>query len=198
MKQFNSFATAQAFKPAEKLPVGNYILEIKDAEEVTFNNGGSALKVSFDIADGDHKGFYTNDYRNQTGEDKRWKGTLLLYVPKEDGSKEDGWTANSFKGNIEAIEESNPGYHWDWNEQGLKGKKVGGIFFEKEWEFNGRTGMTTACKRFATVEQVKSGTIKTPEPKMLAGKSAPLNVPINEEDFEGFEELDTDDADPPF
>lgn len=200
MKQFGSYETAVAPKPMPKLPVGNYILKIMDAEEVEFRNGGSALKVSFDIAEGEFKDFFAQNYRAQIGEDKRWKGTLIMYVPKEDGSEQDGWTANAFKGNIVAIEESNLGYHWDWNEKGLKGKKVGGVFFEKEWEFDGKTGFATTCHSFKSIDLVKSGTLKTPKPKLLKNRPADINVKPDPADFDisGFEEISTDDGELPF
>lgn len=192
MKKFSSYEKAVAPTSVQKLPVDNYILKIMDAEEVTFSNGNTALKVSFDIAEGAFKDFFAANYRLQTGEDKRWKGTLLVYVPKEDGSEQDGWTANAFKGNIEAIEESNPGYHWNWNEKELKGKTVGGVFYEKEWEFNGNTGFATTCHSFKYTELVKSGTLKMPKPKLLKNRSVSIKADPADFDLDGFEEIATD------
>lgn len=176
MKKFGSFDKVQAITETERLPVGGYILKILDAEEVEFSNGGSGLKISFDVAEGEHKDFYKQNYKNQQDEDKKWKGNLMLYVPRDDGSEMDEWTARKFKTAIEAIEDSNTGYHWDWNESALKGKKVGGIFFNKEYDYNGRNGFYTACHSFKSVECIKSGKYKIPADKLLNKSDGTIRV----------------------
>lgn len=65
------------------------------------------------------------------------------YLPKEDGTEKDGWTASALKALIAAVEESNPGFHFDWDEKKLKDKVAGCLFRSEEWAFNGRTGWTT-------------------------------------------------------
>ena len=71
---------------------------------------------------GEYQDYYKNDYKNQNTEDKKWRGVLKLYLPKEDGTEKDNWTISVFKAFTEAVEESNQGYHWDWDETTLKGK----------------------------------------------------------------------------
>ena len=83
------------------------------------------LEIAFEIATGEFAGFYRRNFDAQTQEDKKWKGIMRLYVPKEDGTDKDEWTKKTFKRATQAIEDSNPGYQWDWNEKGLKGKIVG-------------------------------------------------------------------------
>ena len=38
-----------------------------------------------------------------------------------------------FKGFITAVEESNPTFKWDWNEQKLKGQRIGVVLREEEY-----------------------------------------------------------------
>ncbi len=98
-----------------------------DAKEVTFsgrNGDFSRLDVSLDIAEGEYQDYYKNDYKNQNTEDKKWRGVLKLYLPKEDGTEKDNWTISVFKAFTEAVEESNQGYHWDWDETTLKRESV--------------------------------------------------------------------------
>ena len=191
MEKFKSYETAKAPTEAvERLPVGGYILKIMNAAEVPFANGGRGLKISFDIVEGEHKNFYRENLNLQKEEDKKWKGNFMAYIPKEDGSEKDGWTANAFKGTITAIEDSNTGYHWDWNEVALKGKLVGGVFGNKEYEINGKKGMYTDCRFFTSIEKIKSNTFKLPKDKLLNGSTKPTTTP-------DFEELD-DDSDLPF
>ena len=175
MRPFNNYDTTQTISARAQLPVGAYICQIFKAEEKVYSSSKGEwhkLEVSFDISEGEHKDFYANDYRSQSGEDKKWKGVLRMNIPTDDGSEADGWTKRSFKTNILAIEESNNGYHWDWNEAQLKGKTVGIVFRSEEWEYNGKRGWRTAPFKMVPAADVKSGNIKIPDPKPLNGKAA--------------------------
>ena len=126
--------------------------------------------MSFDIEEGEYKGFFANNYRAQTQEDKKWKGTYRLRVPKDDGSEQDNWTMRRFKTVISAFEESNSGYHWNWDEQTLKGKMIGALFNNKEYEFDGRHGFFTNCHSLVTVEKIRSGKFEIPADTLLKEK----------------------------
>ena len=176
MKPFKNYDKTQTFSSRPTLPVGAYICRILKAEEKVYNSSKDEwhkLEVSFDISEGEQKDFYANDYRAQSGEDKKWKGILRMNIPTDDGSEADGWAKRSFKTNILAIEESNSGYHWDWNEAQLRGKTVGIVFRSEEWEYNNRRGWRTAPFKMVPAADVKSGNVKIPEPKPLNGKAAP-------------------------
>lgn len=175
MRPFNNYETTQTISARAQLPVGAYICRILKAEEKVYNSSKGEwhkLEISFDISEGEHKDFYANDYKAQTGEDKKWKGVMRMNIPTDDGSEADGWAKRSFKTNILAIEDSNSGYHWDWNEAQLKGKTVGIVFRSEEWEYNGRSGWRTAPFKFVPIADVKSGNIKLPDPKPLNNKAS--------------------------
>ena len=174
MRPFSNYDTTQTISARAQLPVGAYICQILKAEEKVYSSSKGEwhkLEVSFDICEGEHKDFYANDYRSQSGEDKKWKGILRMNIPSDDGSEADNWAKRSFKTNILAIEESNNGYHWDWNEAQLKGKTVGIVFRSEEWEYNGKRGWRTAPFKMVPAADVKSGNIKIPDPKPLNGKT---------------------------
>ena len=178
MKQFSGYK-AEAPVRREKLPAGGYVARIMDAREQEYS-WGSVLLISFDIAEGEHKDFFANDYRGQQQEDKKWRGTYRLRVPKDDGSEQDAWSKRSFGNAMWAVEASNSGYHWDWNEGGLKGKLVGVLFRNKEWEMNGNTGWTTECCSLIDVDSIRQNHFTTPKDKPLkerAAASAPVSVP---------------------
>lgn len=166
MERLKGYEKASVITEQERLPVGGYVLKILDAEELK-NDYGKTLKISFDIAEGDFKDFFAKNYKQQTGEDKRWKGTYRLRVPKDDGSEQDEWTMRRFKTVMHNIEDSNPGYQWDWNEKTLKGKKIGALFNNKEYDFNGRHGFFTNCHSLVTVEKIESGNFKIPDDTLL-------------------------------
>lgn len=184
MKAFNGYH-AEAPRRREILPAGGYVAKIMDAQEAGYD-WGSVLLISFDIAEGEHQGFFAADYRSQTGEDKKWRGTLRLRIPKDDGSEQDEWSKRSFGNAMWAIEESNAGYRWGWEEATLKGKMVGVLFRNREWEMNGNTGWTTECCAFDSVESIRSGKFKMPKDKPLknsAGSSSFATVPVSDDDL---------------
>ena len=178
MKAFNGYEKTQAYTSAPKLPVGGYVLKIL-AVKIEDGQGGNSdqMVISYDIAEGEETGFYQKNYAAQTGEDKRWKGTKRLWLPKDDGSEQDEWTKKKFKTFIVNVEDSNDGYHWDWDESKLKGKLVGGIFNEKEYEMNGNSGFYTALHHFVTAETVRQSDFKIPAPTYLQNKTAPAPLP---------------------
>lgn len=195
MKQFSGYK-AEAPVRREKLPAGGYVARIMDAREQEYS-WGSVLLISFDIAEGEHKDFFATDYRGQQQEDKKWRGTYRLRVPKDDGSEQDAWSKRSFGNAMWAVEVSNSGYHWDWNEGGLKGKLVGVLFRNKEWEMNGSTGWTTECCSLVDVESIRQNHFTMPKDKPLkqhTAASAPASSPSA-----GFEEVAIEsDDDLPF
>lgn len=194
MRPFNNYDTTQTISARAQLPVGAYICQIFKAEEKVYTSPKGEwhkLEISFDISEGEHKDFYANDYKAQTGEDKKWKGVMRMNIPTDDGSEADGWAKRSFKTNILAIEDSNSGYHWDWNEAQLKGKTVGIVFRSEEWEYNGKRGWRTAPFKMVPAADVKSGNIKIPDPKPLNGKSAPQTA--YKPDLSDFVEVNSND-----
>ena len=181
MKPFNGFDKVQAFSERVKLPAGGYVAKCIGAKVVTYpgKNGNpdvEKLEIAVDITEGEFAGYYKNDYDTNTAEDKKWKGVCRLYIPTDDGSEKDEFTKRRFKGMAMAFEDSNSGYHWDWDETRLKGLKVGILVRDKEWEFNGKTGFAPEIISFASVQNIRDGKFKTPNTKYLNG-SAPAISP---------------------
>lgn len=175
MKPVNNWDQVKAATDRQQLPKGGYVCKIMNAEIKTYNgtNGPfDRLEISIDIVEGEFKDFYAADYRGQNREDKSWRGVLRLYVPKDDGSERDEWTKSRLKAVTDAIEESNQGYHWDWNEAGLKGKLVGCLIRSEEWEYNGRTGWSTKPFKFVPVSDIRNGKFEIPKDKPLNKKTS--------------------------
>ena len=168
MKAYSGFKAEQA-TAREQLPIGGYVAKIMNTEVKDYS-WGSVLVISFDIAEGEHKDFFADDYRGQQGEDKKWRGTYRLTIPKDDGSEKDGWSKRTFNNFIYCIEDSNPGYRWDWNEAGLKGKTIGLLFRNEEWEWQDKSGWTTRAFAVLTVGDVHDGHYKMPKDKPLKNK----------------------------
>jgi hypothetical protein len=157
MKQFSGFeAKKTGGSSREILPAGGYVCTILSAKEEVYS-WGSKLAVAVDVDEGEYKGFFKKDFDGNDREDRKWRGTFRLTVPNDDGSEQDDWNKRKFGNFVWAVQESNPGYVWNWGEKTLKGKKVGLIWRNKEWEVNGRTGWTTEAGGSTSVENIREG-----------------------------------------
>lgn len=191
MKAYAGYKAEKPVGAKENLPVGAYIAKILEAKEIEYS-WGNVLLISFDIVEGEHKDFFKNDYSAQTGEDKKWRGVYRLNEPKDDGTEQDGWTKNTFNGAMYAFEASNSGYHWNWDEKTLKGKSVGVLFRNFEWDVNGKTGWSTECGMLLPVEDARNGKFKPMKDRPLKNKNG------GQASNSSFAELAADDGDLPF
>ena len=170
IKRPNNWNDVQEFTERPKLALDAYVCRVKKA--VVQNNGyGDQLNILFDIAEGDYQGYYAEDFKANTNEDKKWKGVLRVWVPKDDGSEKDEWTKSSFKGVVSAFEKSNPGYQWNWDEATLVGKLIGILFRNEEWEYNNKTGWAVRPFKALSVDTVRGGEYTIPAEKPLKNKS---------------------------
>lgn len=160
----------RGFQDRETLPLGNggYVVRIMGAVEKQ-NSVGNYLEVSCDIAEGDYKDFFANDYRSQTGDPKKWHCTKFINLPKDDGTEKDDVTKSILKTFMDALEGSNPGYHWDWDESKLKGKIVGGLFREEEYLGRTDNNVYTSVKlaSWTTADKIRTGKFKPLKKKCL-------------------------------
>lgn len=166
-----NWENVKAFAERRKLPVGAYVCRIKQSVVKT-ESYGTQLCLLFDIEDGEFAGYYQDDFDHNQNDDKKWKGVLRYFVPTDDGSERDEWTKSRFKGLITAIEESNRGYVFDWDERSLKGRVLGIVFRNEEWEYDGKTGWTARPFLAISADSVADGTFTIPKDKPLKNKAA--------------------------
>ena len=197
MKKFKDYNETQSYAESARLPVGGYIVKVQNVRFEEGTNGNSdRLVLMVDIHEGEYKDFYKKQYESQTGEDKKWKGTFTIYCPKDDGSERDQWTKRRFKTIMEHIEESNPGYSWNWDENTLKGKLFGALVGEINTEIDGRDITYNAIRFTTTVDHIKKGNFKIPEPYSRGGASA--GVKKEATGNEGFMSVDGTQEEIPF
>lgn len=187
MKPINNYENIkEAGGDIQNLPAGGYICTIKKCSEKDNKSGnGTHLEVLFDVIEGEWAGFFEDDYRAQYRDDKIWHGIINQNIPNENSPKY-STQCGFFKRFTNAIEDSNPGYRWDWNEAGLKDKKVGVIFREYEKQsLLGNRYMTTRAETIVSVDAIRSEKYRIPAPKMLDAASAngggvplPANTPV--------------------
>lgn len=160
MKAFNGYDDAKKQAQAGsigRLPAAGYVCKILGVAYDAGTDGKSdVLTIQFDICEGEHANYFHKQYEANTNEDKKWKGVKRIYIPTDDGSEKDGWTKKTFAGWIAAVEESNPGYAWDWDEKKLKGKTVGIVFGETGTVIDGKEIVYTEARFGASVEKIRS------------------------------------------
>ena len=173
MRKFNDYEKTQSYATTEKLPVGGYVLRIEAVRYEEGKNGNSdRIQLRFDVAEGEQKDFFRKNYDSQTSEDKKWKGTMSIYVPKDDGSEQDSWTKRRFKTIMEAFEASNDRYTWNWDENSLKGKFIGGVFGEINTVIDDKQITYVGFRYSTTVDNIRNRNYKIPEPQTKNGATA--------------------------
>ncbi len=175
IRKFSGYETTKAYTPHEtkRFPAGGYEAKILNAEVVRNKNGSESLAVSIDVTAGEFKDFFKTDYSSNPFDNKKWRGVARFFLPKDDGSKDDERTKSSFKAMTEAVEKSNQNYQWNWDEQSLKGLKVGILVRDREYEAGKFTHDIFA---FTDIKIIKNGEFPIPKPKYLNG-NAPSAAP---------------------
>lgn len=149
-----------------RLPKGGYVCKILTVEENESKNGNPYLVFALDISEGEYMGFFAEDYQSQTGE-KKWHFNHRLMIPTD---KSKPYTVQLFKTFNAYLEDSNPGWHFDFSqdEKQYRGKTIGVLVNEREYETrSGKRGMTTNIARIVKANTVRSGAYTLPNDVML-------------------------------
>lgn len=172
IKRFGDYEKTKAYGTFNALPKGGYVMRILSAD-VKENSIGQYIEMQMDVSEGEFRDYFKNDYMNQATEDKKWHCIYFLNVPKDDGTEQDGWTKRRFKTFTEALEDSNPGYHFDWDESKFKGFLIGGLFNEREYEkSNGEVGRSANMASVCSIADVRNNRYTLPKDKLLSNKSS--------------------------
>ncbi len=166
MKAYNGFKARKVSNSNfPELPVGGYVCKILSAR---LENGqyGEQLVITYDVTEGEYANFWKTAYDADTRDDKKWSGVCYISVPSE---TDEEWKRKAFENLIYAVEESNSGYHWDWNELGLKGKAVGIVIGEKEKLSRDGTQVftNTVARGTASVPDIRNNEFTIPKKKKV-------------------------------
>lgn len=183
MKRIENYENVQASSGELARPTaGGYICKIIDVEDVPMNEQGKGdyLRIEYDIADGEFKGYYKEQNDHWGG---NWNASFIRSYKEK--------ALGMLKHFTNCIEQSNAGYEWDWNEKGLIGKFVGLVLGEEEYKNNaGEIKTKLVVSKIKTVEEIKNGDFKIPAPKKLAVETqtndfsfTPLNDVIDDLPF---------------
>lgn len=190
-------------KPEEIKP-GAYVLKITNAKLERYSANSVAVKIAFDVTEGEYKGYYAKLYEyNKSGqysENAKWKGTFNIFYPTATDPEKKKMQTASFKRAITAINDSNtqkidPAKKFSLDV--FKGKLVGGAFGTVDHEWNGNNWTRCECRWLVSADKVRSGEVETPKHKGLKGASAPsqaahTDTTFSESSTDDFEEIISD------
>lgn len=135
---------------------GVYVAEIQDVRFSEGENGKrDRIECLMEIIEGEYKGRYHEVFEDQNERfgKSTYKGIFRIFCPS---GEDDTDVRRIFEGNLWCVEQSNPGYAWDWDEKKLKGKKVGINVRKRMYTYNGKDRETTEIGRFETIDDVRN------------------------------------------
>ena len=190
IRRFNGYE--EKASTTGQLPVGCYVIKILEVKYMEGQGVSDKIEMRIDIDEGPEKGFFQNQYDASTDEDKKWKGKATIWIPDGSNTDADKRTVRNFNSFAAYLANANPGYHWDWDESKLKGKKIGAAFRKEFNIIEGREVGYTAFAWFCDAEDVRSGKAKTPNPRYrngATGNVTPAGSSTTSAVNEGFMEI---------
>lgn len=142
---------AKGMEDFKALPIGAYECVIKEANiHKNKETQKESFKVSIDIASGEFKDYFQKRYDNSSFHPKKWDNNAVKYLAFK------GDNVSYFKGFITCVENSNPGYKWDWDESKLTGKKICGVFqYEEYQKQDGSNAVKVRLNKFRSIDKIK-------------------------------------------
>ena len=218
MQKPQDFDNVQAFGDFVPLPAGGYVCRIMGVEETAARESKAPMiKISLDIAEGQFKDYFANQYRANTRADKKWSYSAIINQLVYDTSGNNS-TNRGFKTFVTSVCESNQGFNVAWGDgfaACFKNRLVGVLFGREEYiGTDGKTHWSTKALNFRSVKTIRDGNFEIPADKPLVSvdaaadpfappqtpqpaaqqKSAPAGVP----DLQDFEEILVPESDLPF
>ena len=173
MKRINNWENIQESTSFKRLTPNGYsvkILKVEDHPEKEY------LKIYFDIVKGDDKGYFKKQYDGDTRKEKKWPNAGTFIRSYKDSA------ASMFKGFTNAIEKSNKGYQWNFDEKTLVNKVVGLIIADEQYQNQkGQVRVRNYVAAVRSVETIEKGEYEIPALKELTTTkttTAPANDPI--------------------
>jgi hypothetical protein len=158
---YNDFKAQENKGFSQLPPPGCYVAEIQGVKlEESYDKSRENIVCMIEITEGEFTGQYHKVFEEQKDRFSgvKYKGVFRLVPFLE---TDEAWVKQRFEGNLWCVEQSNPGYTWDWDENKLTGKKIGINVRKNIYTGNdGKQKETTEIAKFETVEDVKNGKCK--------------------------------------
>lgn len=193
MKAFSGYEETKVnnFEEREKIELGGHICRILEVKIESYKTKDGQefeqLILKIDLDESDRQGgFYQRRFTEDAKEDAlkaKWKGYFRVSIPKDDSPDT---IKSAFKTFTTAVEHSNPGYKWQWEENTLTGKIFGGVFGLEEFTLlDGKTIAFARCRFARGTEKILDA--KIPKVRLADGKTY-----IDYEEYKERKELQTE------
>lgn len=162
MKKPNNYENTKAQGEFTPVELGGHKMIVKQVSQKQSKTGKDMIVVLFDFATDDAQaGYFATQFADDIRPEKKWPNQATQYILVED---EDGNTSRSFKTFCTCIENSNPGFScWKadetFNFQGIKNKKIGGVFGTQMDYYNGREIEKRVLRWFVSMDKVADAKI---------------------------------------
>lgn len=182
MRKISNWENIQESTSFKRLTSGGYIVKILNVED---HPEKEYLKIYFDINEGPEKGYFKKQYDSDTRSERKWPNAGSFIRSYKDTA------ASMFKGFVGAVERSNKGYSWDFNEKTLVGKIVGLIIADEQYQNQkGQIRERNYVAAVRSIDVIKKGEFDVPPLKELDGSkvqatTATKSAPPVEDPFAG-------------
>ena len=166
MKKIEGYDLVNEAGELKRLPAGAYackLIEVIDVPEKEY------LDVYFDIVEGEFKGYFST---LQANSGKNYGRITRSYKPN---------ALPFFKAFITAVEKSNPGYTWNWDEKSLNGKFCTVVFRDEQYLADGEVKVSAKADEIRSLQALREGKIKIKPMKMLEVAQTQEELPTLEE-----------------
>lgn len=156
MKKLN-LDKVESYSNFKSPEVGGYVCIIRDVEDYPDKE---YLRISYDIAKGDFKGFYTDRAKKMN-----WSLPTFIRSYKDSA-------LSFFKGFVTSVEESNNGFKWNGtDEKAFINKGVGIVLGDEIYtNQNGEERHRKVVDSIHSVKAIESGDFKVPDVKDVTRK----------------------------
>nr|DAV90523.1 MAG TPA: hypothetical protein [Caudoviricetes sp.] len=169
IENWDSIVESTSFK---RLTPNGYICKILKVED---HPEKEYLKIYFDIFKGDDKGYFKKQYDGDTRKEKKWSNAGTFIRSYKDSA------ASMFKGFTNAVEKSNKGYKWDFDEKTLVNKIVGLIIADEQYQNQkGQVRVRNYVAAVRSVETIEKGEYEIPALKELTTTKTTTSTPAND------------------
>ena len=186
MQAYNDWDDIQESEVGESktLPADGYVTKILGVRITTSRAGNEMIELMIDIAEGDFVDFFKQKYEFKKQYDPSVKWSCVFRQLTR------GNSAKYFKNLILNIERSNKGYNFkasNFDESTLKGKLIGFVFRDEEYNYNGHQGFTAKPFISKTVDDIRSGNFKLADRLLITPEKNIDSKANNDNDIDNME-----------
>ena len=137
------------------------------------------LKIAFDVSSGEFENCFKAQFDRDDRDEKKWPNSGIMYKSYKASA------SRFFAAFITAVEKSNSGFSWNFDETKLVGLTFVANFREEEWLSddhddvgNQIAKMSLKCFEPRSTQALKNNKIKVLEPKLVDLKAGQTRTPV--------------------